>query len=164
VKIGKFLPLRRVLTLAAMLLTTGFPAALLAEGQADGINKQTESNANQDRRRLVADNLPLTPAEARLFWPIYELFMRDTADLVDRRQEIVARLGENFDEMTDEVAMELTLETLEYQEARLKLLKTYLPKYGKILPPKKLARYYQIEARIRAAVDVEIAQRIPFIK
>jgi hypothetical protein len=155
---------RRVAALAPLLLAVGFPAALQAEGQTERTNTQTESNANQDRRRLVADYLPLTPTEASLFWPVYELFMKETAQLVDRRQAIVARLGENYDEMTGEVAMELTTETIEYQEARLKLLKTFLPKYEKVLPPKKLARYYQIESRIRAAVDVEIAKRIPLIK
>jgi hypothetical protein len=164
VDITKSLQLRRVLALASVLFAVGFPAALLAEGQPERTDRQTESNATQERRRLVAEYLPLTPTEAHLFWPIYELFMKETAQLVDRRQAIVARLGENFDEMTDEVAMELTKETIEYQEARLKLLKTFLPKYEKVIPPKKLARYYQIESRIRAAVDVEIAKRIPLIK
>lgn len=46
----------------------------------------------------------------------------------------------------------------------LKLRKTYLPKFRKILPAKKVARYYQIENKIQAALYSELAVKIPLVQ
>jgi hypothetical protein len=164
IAIPKTTTLCSILMLAALLSAIGFSCTVMAEGRSTETPGQPASDTSQDRRRLVADNLPLSPSEAELFWPVYERFQKDTSDLVDKRQEIIARLGENYDDMTDEVARQFTIDVLELQAARLSLIKSYFPKFEKVLPAKKLARYYQIEARIRAAVDVEIVERIPLIK
>lgn len=148
--------------LAALLYAIGFPNPVAAEGRPAATPGQPD--ADHDRKRLVADHLPLTPSEAQHFWPLYDHYQRDLSNLVNRRMEIIARLGRHYDDMSDAVAREITIDSIELQEARLKLIKSYLPKFEKVLPAKKLARYYQIEARIRAVVDAEIAERIPLIK
>ena len=131
---------------------------------AQALSQAVPSDVSQDRRRLVADNLPLSNSEAELFWPLYDRYQKDLSTVVDRRQAIIARLGENYDDMPDSVAKQFITDTLELQEFRIKLMKAYLLKLSKVLPPKKLARYFQIEGRIAVAVDTEIAQRIPLIK
>jgi hypothetical protein len=150
--------MRAAACLALALLAPGPPA--LAQAAPEG----ADAADSQARRRLVADNLPLEPAEAKAFWPLYAHFERDLAALVQRRRGILNRLGEHYDDMGEAVARQITLEYLDYQEARVKLMKAYFPKFEKVLPARKLARFYQIEARIRAAIDAEIAERVPLIK
>ena len=152
-----------IVILAALLSAIGFSNPAAAEGQASSTSAG-QADAGQDRKRLVADHLPLTPSEAQHFWPVYDHYQKDMANMLDRRQQIIAKLGEHYDDMSDAVAKQLTIDNLELQEARLHLIRSYLPKFEKVLPAKKLARYYQIEARIRAAVDAEIAERIPLIE
>ncbi len=154
--------LRGMLALAALLSGIGLSSPVAAEGQS--AEMQAHRDADQDRKRLVADHLPLTPSEAQHFWPLYDRYQTDVSDLVGKRMEIIGKLGEHYDSMTDALARQLTVDNLELQEARLRLIKSYLPKFEKVLPGKKLARYYQIEAKIRAAVDAEIAERIPLIQ
>ena len=45
-----------------------------------------------------------------------------------------------------------------------KLRQTYLPKFRKVLPEVKVARYYQIENKINAALMYELAKNIPLLK
>ncbi|MGO9614154.1 MAG: hypothetical protein ACLPX5_14140 [Dissulfurispiraceae bacterium] len=40
----------------------------------------------------------------------------------------------------------------------------YLPKFGKILPAKKVARYYQITNKIEAIVEFQPAKEVPLVK
>jgi hypothetical protein len=47
---------------------------------------------------------------------------------------------------------------------RLKLKKEYLPKFRKVLSEKKVARYYQLENKIEAIVNYEVAKVIPLVK
>lgn len=139
-------------------------ALVVAETPNGGPQGAQDAESSQERRRLVAENLPLTDSEASEFWPVYDRYQQDLNRLVERRKDIVGKLGEHFDEMSDEDAKQISLEILELQESRLKLLKSYFPKFDKALPANKLVRYLQIEARIRAVVDYEIAERLPLIK
>jgi hypothetical protein len=150
--------MRGIIILAVWLLALGFSNPSLSEEQ--GGTEQSK----QDRRRLVADNLPLTETEAQRFWPLYERFEQDISNLAEQRKAIINKLGEHYDDMSDAMAKQLVLGQLNYQEDRLKLMKAYLPRFEKTLPAKKLARFYQIEGRIRAAIEAEIAERIPLIK
>ena len=43
----------------------------------------------------------------------------------------------------------------------MKLMESYLPKFSKTVGDKKAARYYQIENKIDAIVNFELAAKIP---
>jgi len=152
--------MRGIALLAVWLSALGLASPV----QAETPDPAKAQQASQDRKRLVAENLPLSETEAKVFWPLYEDFEKGLSALTQRRRGIINTLGENYDDMSDAMAKQITSDQLDYQEARLKLMRAYLPKFDKVLPPKKLARFYQIEARIRAAIDAEIAERIPLIK
>jgi hypothetical protein len=47
---------------------------------------------------------------------------------------------------------------------RQKLRHAYLPKFRKALREKQVARYYQLENKIQAAVSYELAAEIPLVK
>lgn len=118
----------------------------------------------RDRKHLVAQSLPLTAAEAGKFWPLYERFQRDIVALTEKRRVFIAEFGENYDDMSEAAARKLTLDRLELGEARYRLLRAYLPRFEKVLPPTKLARYYQIEGKIAASVEAGIAEELPLVK
>ncbi len=46
----------------------------------------------------------------------------------------------------------------------MRLRRAYLHRFEKVVPVKKLARYIQIESKIRAAVEAGIAEELPLIK
>ena len=43
-------------------------------------------------------------------------------------------------------------------------MKSYVPRFQKVLPAKKVARLYQVENKVRALVNYQVAQDIPLIK
>jgi len=150
--------MRGIIILAVWLFALGVSGLSGAEEPAQ------PGQSFQDRKKLVADNLPLTEAEALRFWPLYDKFEQELTKLTERRKAIINKLGEHYDDMSDAMAKQIVLEQLDYQDARLQLMKAYFPRFEKTLPLKKLARFYQIEGRIRAAVEAEIAERIPLIQ
>jgi hypothetical protein len=44
------------------------------------------------------------------------------------------------------------------------LKRAYLPRLGKVLPAKKVARYIQIENKIRAVLKYDLAQQSPLAR
>jgi hypothetical protein len=87
-------------------------------------------------------------------------------------QQINQRLGRTIMEYADaldkgpipnETAEKLMSDALDVEEAEVKLKQSYAGKLEQVLPATKVARYIQIENKIRAAVRSELAQRIPLV-
>ena len=116
-----------------------------------------------DKRALVAKTLDLTPAEATKFWPIYDAYQRklDTAN----RQTAIAVEGlvGRDKPMSDAFAKQLAGDMLASDEGEIKARRTMQNKVMKALPPKKAARYLQLEGKIRAFQDYDLAVVIPLV-
>ncbi len=63
--------------------------------------------------------------------------------------------------LTDAKAKALLERYLAVEDAEVKLKKAFVPKLSKVLPGLKVARYMQIENKIRAIVKYEIAGEVP---
>ena len=154
-----------VLTLAAVMTILVVSPAVSQDKPADNMQILLDK-VKADKKLLVAANMDLTESEAKGFWPVYEAYQ---TDLIGINQRVV-RLIESYakDDMantlTDDKAQKLTAEFVAIQKAEAELPASYVPKLSKVLPPKKVARYLQIENKIRAAVKYELAAGIPLME
>ncbi len=145
---------------AAVLL---FSFALAQEKPSDNMQILAEK-IKADKRFLVAQNMQLTEAEANRFWPVYEQYQDELFILRVRSLNLIESYAKNYDSMTNEVAKKLLDEYLTIESLRQKVREAYLPKFRKVLPAMKVARYYQIENKINAIVNYELAKQIPLLK
>ncbi len=117
-----------------------------------------------DKKLLVSMNMGLTESEAKKFWPIYDRYQLGLDRLVDRQLEIIETFAKNYDTMSDAIARQLLEDYLLLEDDRLALRQAYLPKFRGAIPEIKVARYYQIENKIQAIVDVDLAANVPLVK
>ena len=54
-------------------------------------------------------------------------------------------------------------EAVAIEQAEAQLKKAYVPKLSKVLPAKKVARYLQVENKIRAVVKYDLAAVVPLV-
>ncbi len=148
-----------------------FAAAMIAAhpSQAQDVGAVTDMNAlrtavRADKKAFVASTLQLTEAEAKKFWPIYDAYQRDL-DLATRRRSlvIVDVVGANK-AISDLYAKNLATELLAADESEIKARRTMQNKVMRALPDKKAARYLQLESKVRAFQDYDIAVGIPLVK
>ena len=119
-----------------------------------------------DKKLLVAENMQLTDAEAKGFWPLYDRYQDELFLIRTRTAKLINDYADAYGEY-DRCHRErrcLLNEYIKIETLRLKLHKAYLPKFGKVLPGAKVVRYYQIENKINAALEYELAARIPLVK
>ncbi len=117
-----------------------------------------------DKKLLVADNMQLSDAEAKKFWPIYDQYQNELFILRMRSLKLIDDYTENYKSMTNDIAKKLLNEYMTIEGLRQKVREAYLPKFRKVLPEIKVARYYQIENKISALVNYELASKIPLVK
>jgi len=116
-----------------------------------------------DKKLLVADNMQLTDSEAQAFWPIYDSYQKDLDVLNKRMLKLIQSYADawNNNTLTDPVAKKLVHEFVAIKAAEGNLPKTYAPKLLAALPAIKAARYLQIESKVRAVINYELAAKIP---
>jgi len=138
--------------------------ALAQQGDAPADNMQILRDKIQaDKKLLVADNMKLTDKEAKAFWPVYDSYQKDLIKLNDRTLKNIGDYAANADKMTDAIAKKVVNDYLTIESDRQKLRQSYLPKFAKVLPYKKVMRYYQLENKIFAVVYYEAAKQIPLV-
>ena len=116
-----------------------------------------------DKKLFIAENMNLTESEAKVFWPVYENYQKDLGKLVDKAVKLIDNYAANYETMSEEAAKELIDGYLAIEGERVTLMKSFLPKFRKVLPEKKVARYYQLENKINAVVKYELAKLIPLV-
>jgi len=159
--------------LAIVLLAGAVLVAIPVYGQDAG---KTSADTNMeifiqkvkaDKKLLVATNMDLTDAESKAFWPLYEAYQKELEQLNQRLGKTINAYADAYEQgkgmIPNDTAKKLLNEALTTQEAEVKLKRTYANKIGKVLPATKTARYIQIENKIRALVNFELARAIPLV-
>ena len=139
--------------------------ALAQDKPADNMQILREK-IKADKKLLVATNMELTEAEAKNFWPIYEDYQKDLQKINERLIQALQSYAADYKNksMTNEKAKKLTDEYLSIEQAEVKLKSSSVPKLSKALPATKVARYLQIENKIRAVIKYDLAATVPLVQ
>jgi hypothetical protein len=148
------------------MLALAFIVAVPAVAQTQSTSTDMQILADKvkaDKKALVAENMELTEAEAKSFWPIYDAYQQDLQKINNRMTQTILEYADAYSKgaLDNATAKKLLGEALAIQESELKLQQTYVPKLEKVLPEVKVARYIQIESKIRALVRYALASKIP---
>ena len=135
-------------------------SSMAQEGSSDNMEILREK-LRADKKLLVAANMQLAEAEGKAFWPIYDEYQKEKSKLADRRLKVIQEYAANFNNLTPDVAKKLVEQSLAIQKDDLKLMESHLAKLRKVLSEIKVGRFYQIENKIGAILDFELARSIP---
>jgi hypothetical protein len=119
-----------------------------------------------DKKLVVAANMGLTEAEAPGFWPLYDAYQADLDKINTRLGQAIKEYAQAYrtDTLTNEKAQGLMDDVLKIEQAEVDLKRAYVPKLSAVLSQVKVARYLQIENKIRAALKYELAGDIPLAR
>jgi hypothetical protein len=145
------------------------PTSVLAQPMSEKFDdlepaiQMLRSEIGQDRREIVKSAMLLTQSESTIFWPLYDQYRAEIHGLGDRRVKLIADFVANRNAMSEDHAAQLTKEALSIEEDRVSVKQDYVKKMSKVLSARTVARFFQIDGKLDAAVDAELAARIPLI-
>lgn len=150
----------------AVLFALSMLLALPAVAQTASDMQILAQKLKADKKLVVAANMQLTEAEAKGFWPVYEAYQKDLQGINQRLLGVIKNYADAYNKgpVSDEAAKKLINDAIAVEEAEVKLKRSYLPKLQKVLPGMKVARYIQIENKIRAVSKYELAAQIPLVQ
>ncbi len=150
----------RALILSSVLALAASPA--LSQGMAESLELSREAVSTQ-KRGIVAGSLPLSDEEADAFWPLFDEFQAELKKIDDRSDRLITEFSAEYASLSDSRARALLDESLAIAEDRAKLMRRWVKRMEKVLPPRMLARYFQLENKFHAVVAADLAQQIPLV-
>lgn len=133
---------------------------------ADSTMEILRQKLKADKKLVIAANMGLTDVEAKAFWPIYDAYQKDLRVINDRLANAIGAYAEAFRSgpVSNETARQLLDESFAIETAEVTLKQSYVPKLQKALSDSKVARYIQLENKIRALLKYELADNIPLVQ
>jgi hypothetical protein len=115
------------------------------------------------RKEITAENMNLTPEEATKFWPIYDQYRQEAIKINDARWALIKDYAANYNTMTDAQAQDAMQRATAIDQQLLELRMKYVPLFEKVISPKKVALWYQIDRRIDLLINLQLSAAIPMV-
>ncbi len=130
-------------------------------------DKQIELNRlalQRQRNELVNQFMKLNLKEVGAFIPVYEEYRTEMGKLGDRTQRVILDYAEDQDNLSDQKALALLDEWLQIKKAELELRMKSVEEFKRVLPPKKVLRFFQLDNKFDAIVNYNLAGSIPLVE
>ena len=116
-----------------------------------------------EKKKIIAANVSLTETEATKFWPVYDQYVAEMTKHNDEFFSVIKDYAANQKTITDAQASSMIKRWVEIQIARDQTRQKYIPMFEKVIPGKKVALFFQIDRRLYALLDMQVASEIPLI-
>jgi len=117
----------------------------------------------QEKKEMVKEILELSDEESKVFWPLYNAYMTDLSPFNKILVNTITEYMDKYETMTDADADRLYKSYIVVDESWLKLKKKYYKKMHKVLPAKKVVRYFQLESRLRSMILSDLTIDVPMV-
>ena len=86
------------------------------------------------------------------------------AEVNDRFAKLLVDYLEKHDNLTDDGATKMLKEYLSIDRARNGVKTRFVPRFSKVMPPRKVARFYQVDNKLDAFLNAELARTVPLAR
>ncbi len=124
------------------------------------------SGVEKQRKGVIAQNLHLTKEEEAAFWNVYANYRDQMVHAITLGAAVITDYAEayNNQSLSDKGAINLTNRYLNAMGKQIKIKKSFVKKFKKVLPAKKVARFYQVDYRLDQLVRMQTASGIPLVE
>jgi hypothetical protein len=116
-----------------------------------------------EKKKLIAANIPLTETEATKFWPVYDQYVAEMTKHNDEFYTLIKDYAAHQKTLTDAQASSIIRRWIEIQIGQAQTRQKYIPLFERVVPGKKVALFFQIDRRLYAVLDMQVASQIPLI-
>jgi hypothetical protein len=162
--------MRRILPALGLVTALAAPNAIaLAQTEtATGIEVEKDlalvrRNLRAEKKKLLALNVPLTEAEATKFWPVYDEYAAAMSTHYDAFYAIIKEYAANQKTLTDAQAVDMVKRWAQVQVDIAQERQKWIPRIEKVIPGKKAALFVQIDRRLYALMDLQVAAEVPLV-
>ena len=145
----------------SLILLVSFSTAVSAQTALDEQIALTRQSAHTDRKIIIMGNMTFTADESAQFWPAWNEYRAAMAANGDRTLALIKNFAENYETMTDQKADEIMTDHFSIEMQNVVVKQKFAQEIRKFMPAQKVMRLIQIENKLDAAIDLQLAAEIP---
>ena len=145
------------------LLFCSFSYSQIQSFESDYV-EMLKKDIQENSRQIVADNLTLTEEQAKIFWPLYDEYDAAYDKMVDERVEVIKEYMMNYYGMDEETGKTLITKSMDLKQKAVDLQKEYINKMMEVLPISVVGKFFQIDNRISAIIDIARMANLPLMR
>ena len=117
------------------------------------------------RKQIISEEILFSRTETQPFWAAYDAYREDVMKVRDRQAELIGEYLKTYraGSVTESQAVSFVDDLLDIKSDLLKVQKKHLKHFRRVLPSRKVARFYQLEAKLDAELDAQLAIFVPLI-
>ena len=150
--------MKKIINILILLLVVS--VCVQAQGRKGGMPGMVE-RMKVEKISFIATQLELTPAEAQVFWPVYNEFDRKRMLLEMSKRELDLKVNNKLGAYSESELKKMNAEFIQTFLDEARLMKEYNTRFLEVLPVEKVIRLYQAERKFRSKMLQELRQRIP---
>lgn len=148
----------------SLILLLSLSSSVSAQTALDEQIALTRQSANTDRKIIIMGNMTFTADESAKFWPAWNEYRAAAAANGDRTLALIKDFAANYENMTDQKANELMTDHFSIEMQNLVIQQKFSQELMKFMPATKVMRVIQIENKLNAAIDLQLAAEIPLAR
>jgi hypothetical protein len=147
--------------LYSLILLLSFSIAASAQTALDEQIALVRQAAHTDRKIILMGNVNFTADESAQFWPAWNEYRAAVAANGDRMLALIQDFAANYTQLSDQKANELLTDYFSVEMQNLVIKQNFSQEIGLFMPEVKVMRIIQIENKLDAAIDMQLASEIP---
>ena len=121
--------------------------------------------SDQRNEAVLADMVFLTAHEEKKFFGIYNMYRDEMKPILDKETKLITDYADAYvkNNLSDQQASIFVDIFLDLKSQRISLKRKYVNEFRKVMSPKHVARFIQIENKLDVIVNYEIGRHIPLV-
>lgn len=126
----------------------------------------TRASIKLQKKQIIAKNMQLNSFEQGKFWAVYRKYQDKIDTVNNRRVKLITGYADALKtgSLSDEKALDMLNEYLSYERMRLITKQSFVKKFQAVLSSRKVTRFFQLENKLEAIINFELAKQIPLVQ
>jgi hypothetical protein len=135
------------------------------QAQEDQLLADARDLLQEGRKDIIGFELRLSDEEAAAFWPVYDDYRRSVLENRNRYADLIVEYVSRYraGNVSEDYAAELIDDVFAIKADLIKRQKKFVKRFRKVLPVRKVARFYQLEQKLDAEIDAQLAVVVPLM-
>ena len=122
------------------------------------------ANVRYEKSKWIRANVPMSEKQAEVFWPLYRRYEQELTKIGEERLLMIEDYAEHHENLTDAKARAILDQSFAIDSKVQTIRRIYKNEFLTVLPPKIVARFFQVEHRLNLLIDLEVAAQIPLVE
>jgi len=162
----------RITLVRVLLVAVGVSAFTVAPAQDSAVQAQEDqlladarTLLQEGRKDIVGFELRLSDEEAAAFWPVYDDYRKSVLENRNRYADLIVEYVGRYraGDISEAYAAQLIDDIFDVKADLVKRQKKFVKRFRKVLPIRKVARFYQLEQKLDAEIDAQLAVVVPLM-